>query len=105
MLLTGEILPQKWKDFAAIIKENRLVELKLSNDLLDSMNARTSLKQVKPHGEGQSVSVFILTNKESDYNKFFVIFHPKKSFKWMNSVFSTPLRLRKAFLLSLMPMA
>ena len=57
VLLTGDILRQKWKSYATIFQEEGAEELKLSNGWLSSIKARTGLKQVQRHGEGESVNL------------------------------------------------
>lgn len=57
VLLTREILYQKWKILAALTKKEGAAKLKLSNGWLDSTKVRTSLKDVKRNGEGQFDSV------------------------------------------------
>jgi hypothetical protein len=57
LLLTGDVLRQKWMDFAdlaSIPQDNQIV---LSNGWLARFKARTGLKQFKQHGEAASASL------------------------------------------------
>lgn len=76
MLLTGEILRQKWKIFAAFNKEDEAAELKFSNGWLDSMKVRTNLKHVKRYGEGQSISVDHANQERARSRTIFCDFQP-----------------------------
>ena len=57
ILLTGEVLHQKWSAFADLVgipKEDRLT---LSNGWLDHFKTRNGLKNMKRHGEAASISL------------------------------------------------
>ena len=55
VLLTGEVLRQKWEAFAKMVGVAEEDKLKLSNGWLSSFKERYGLKQLKRHGEAASV--------------------------------------------------
>jgi len=55
LLLTGEVLCQKWKKFADLISVPEDEHINLSDGWLSRFKARNSLKQFKFHGEAVSV--------------------------------------------------
>ena len=55
LLLTGEVLCQKWKKFADLAGVLEDECLNLSDGWLSRFKARNSLKQFKHHGEAGSV--------------------------------------------------
>ncbi|KAI0993780.1 hypothetical protein K3495_g14404 [Podosphaera aphanis] len=57
VLSIGDLLRQKWKRYATIFQEDGAEELKLSESWLNLIKARTGLKQVRRHGEGESVNI------------------------------------------------
>ncbi|KAI1006655.1 hypothetical protein K3495_g1559 [Podosphaera aphanis] len=57
VLLTGDLLRQKWKHYATNFQEDGAEELKPSGGWLNSIKARTGLKQVRRHGEGESMNI------------------------------------------------
>lgn len=57
ILLTGEILRQKWTRFADLAGVPNDDCIKLSNGWLDRYKARRDLKEFKCHGEAASVSL------------------------------------------------
>ena len=57
ILLTGEILRQKWKDFADMVGVPDEERLTLSDGWLEKYKGHTGLKQFKRHGEAGSVSL------------------------------------------------
>jgi len=60
ILLTGEVLRQKWTSFAdqlGVPKDDRLT---LSNGWLDRYKARNHLKEFKRHGEAASASLEVV---------------------------------------------
>jgi len=56
ILLTGEVLCQKWNAFAKLVGIPKEDQLKLSNGWLESFKDRHGLKEVKRHGEAASAS-------------------------------------------------
>jgi hypothetical protein len=54
LLLTGEVLRQKWNHFADLAGIPVDERLKLSNGWLDSVKHRAGLKEFKRHGEAAS---------------------------------------------------
>ena len=57
MLLTGEVLRQKWKKFAELVGVPDDERLKLSEGWLNRYKARNGLKGIKRHGEAASVAM------------------------------------------------
>jgi hypothetical protein len=57
VLLTGEVLCQKWNRFADIVGVLDDERLCLSNGWFDCFKTRNGLKDIKRHGEAASVSV------------------------------------------------
>jgi Tc5 transposase DNA-binding domain len=57
VLLTGEVLRQKWNRFADLVGVPEDERLGLSNGWLDRFKARNGLKDIKRHGEAASASV------------------------------------------------
>lgn len=56
ILLTGEVLRQKWNAFAKLVGIPEEDRLKLSNGWLQSFKDRHGLKEMKRHGEAASAS-------------------------------------------------
>jgi len=56
ILLTGEILRQKWNQFADLVGIEEEDRLNLSNGWLQRFKARNGLKEVKRHGEAASAN-------------------------------------------------
>jgi len=56
VLLTGEVLRQKWKKFADLVGVPDDERLKLSEGWLSRFKARNGLKEVKRHGEAASAT-------------------------------------------------
>lgn len=57
ILLTGEVLRKKWKEFAEKAGVALEDQLQLSNGWLDRFKARHGLKEVRRHGEAGSVKM------------------------------------------------
>ena len=57
ILITGEVLRQKWTRFADLVGVPKEDRLKLSNGWLSRYKARTDLKEYKRHGEAASASL------------------------------------------------
>ena len=55
LILTGEVLCQKWKCFADLAGIPEVERLNLSNGWLDKYKGRKGLKEFKRHGEAGSV--------------------------------------------------
>lgn len=72
----GDIAPEI-EEFCCINQGGWGAELKLSNSWLDSMKAQISLKQVRRHGEGQSVSINHANQERTRLQKPFCDFLPK----------------------------
>lgn len=56
VLLTGEVIHQKWKKFADLVGVPEDEQLKLSNGWLSQYKVRVGLKEIKHHGEAASVA-------------------------------------------------
>jgi Tc5 transposase DNA-binding domain len=54
ILITGEVLRQKWHVFADLVGVHEDDKLKLSNGWLESFKERNGLKEMKRHGEAAS---------------------------------------------------
>jgi hypothetical protein len=57
LILTGEVIRRKWKQFADIVGVPDDERLKLREGWLTSFKARNGLKNVKRHGEAASVPI------------------------------------------------
>lgn len=60
VLLTGEVLRQKWKKFAALVGVPEDEQLGLSEGWLSRFKARTGLKELKRHGEAASAAADVV---------------------------------------------
>jgi Tc5 transposase DNA-binding domain len=56
ILITGEVLRQKWNAFADLVGVHEEDRLKLSNGWLGSFKERNGLKEMKRHGEAASAN-------------------------------------------------
>ena len=56
ILLTGEVLHQRWNAFTKLVEIPKEDQLKLSNGWLESFKDRHGLKEMKRHGEAASTS-------------------------------------------------
>jgi Tc5 transposase DNA-binding domain len=63
ILLTGEILHQKWNAFANFIGVPEDDKLKLSNGWLGQFKERNGLRQMKQHGEAASANAETIENE------------------------------------------
>jgi len=57
VLLAGEVLHQKWNNFADLVGVPEDERLHLSNGWLDHFKTRNGLKDIKWHGKAASASV------------------------------------------------
>lgn len=57
ILLTGEVLQQKWTRFADMAGVPEDERLKLSNGWLTRFKERNNLRQLKQHGEAASANI------------------------------------------------
>ena len=65
ILLTGEVLRQKWETFAGMAGVPEEDRLKLSNGWLSRFKERFGLKQFKRHGEAGSVEETTVENERN----------------------------------------
>jgi hypothetical protein len=56
ILITGEVLHQKWNVFANLVGVHKEDRLKLSNGWLGSFKERNGLKEMNRHGEAVSAN-------------------------------------------------
>jgi len=56
LLLTGEVIRQKWQKFADLVGVPEDERLSLSEGWLSRFKARNNLKEIKRHGEAASVT-------------------------------------------------
>jgi Tc5 transposase DNA-binding domain len=63
ILITGEVLCQKWNAFADLVGIHEDDRLKLSNGWLASFKERNSLKEMKRHGEATSANAETVKNE------------------------------------------
>ena len=69
LLLTGEVLRQKWKFFATQAEIPSDEQLELSNGWLESFKKRHGLKEFKRHGEAASSSIETVEAERSRIQK------------------------------------
>jgi len=63
ILLTGEVLRQKWNAFAELVGIPEDERLKLSNGWLGRFKERNGLRQMKRHGEAASANAETVENE------------------------------------------
>jgi len=65
ILLTGEVLRQKWNAFAELVGIPEDERLKLSNGWLGRFKERNGLRQMKRHGEAASANAETVETREN----------------------------------------
>ena len=83
VLLTGEVLRQKWSTFADMVCIPDDERLHLSNGWLASFKARHNLKQMKRHGEAGSADEVVVESEQERIRDLI----KKKGYTW-NDIFN-----------------
>lgn len=80
LVISGDLLREKWKDFARLQGIPSTQWLKLSNGWLDSFKARNNLKMYKKHGEAAQADELTISQEVDRLQKLISRFPPNDVF-------------------------
>jgi len=91
ILLTGEVLRQKWNAFAKLVGIPEEDQLKLSNGWLESFKDRHGLKEMKQHGEAASAGADTVEKERKRIQELIIKYgyELRDTLTWMKQVYFT----------------